>query len=65
MNVDPGRISQVLGNILDNAIKYTYAGGRIRVNTLQQTNEIAITIHDTGCGIAQEHLAKYGNASIA
>ncbi|MRS05089.1 HAMP domain-containing histidine kinase [bacterium] len=57
VSVDPGRISQVLGNILDNAIKYTNAGGQIRVNALRQMNEIAITIHDTGCGIAPEHLA--------
>jgi signal transduction histidine kinase len=57
MNVDPGRISQVLGNILDNAIKYTDAGGQIQIKAFRKKNEIAIIIRDTGCGIAPEHIA--------
>jgi len=54
--VDPDRISQVLANLLDNAIKYTPAGGQISVEAYKRQGEIVITIKDTGTGISHEEL---------
>ena len=54
--VDPDRISQVLANLLDNAIKYTPAGGQISVEAYKLQGEVAITIKDTGTGISHEEL---------
>lgn len=48
---DPDLIKQVLYNLLDNAIKYTPAGGRIEVKAYLQEDQGVIKISDTGCGI--------------
>ena len=53
--VDPVRISQILGNLLDNAYKYTPAGGRVVVSAAQegagQDAPVVIRVRDTGPGI--------------
>lgn len=54
--VDPDRISQVLANLLDNAIKYTPAGGQISVEAYKRQGEVVIRIKDTGTGISHEEL---------
>jgi len=56
VTVDPNRMSQVLANLLDNAIKYTPAGGQISVEAYKLQGEVAITIKDTGTGISHEEL---------
>ena len=54
---DPDRIMQVFVNILDNALKYTPAGGSIRVETAHlPDNRYSITVADTGKGIAADAL---------
>lgn len=58
MEVDPGRIEQVLINLVNNAIKFTPAGGRISVGLRAQTGQIRLTVTDTGIGIPPDHLAK-------
>ncbi len=55
---DEARLRQVFYNILDNAIKYTSAGGRIDIGLVHQHQEAVITIRDTGIGIPPEHLAR-------
>jgi heavy metal sensor kinase len=53
---DATRLRQVAYNLIDNAIKYTPAGGEVEVR-VQECNGIAIvTVRDTGVGIAAEHL---------
>ncbi|MCD2137793.1 HAMP domain-containing sensor histidine kinase [Salinicoccus halitifaciens] len=52
--VDPGRIRQVLLNILDNAMKYTNEGNSIVMTGSQDKDETVITISDTGEGIPEE-----------
>lgn len=52
--VDPGRIRQVLLNILDNAMKYTDEGNSIVMTGSQDKNGTVITISDTGEGIPEE-----------
>ncbi len=53
---DPERIRQVLINLLDNAIKYTPAGGKISVAGLHRTTQkVQFSIGDTGPGIPDEN----------
>jgi signal transduction histidine kinase/ActR/RegA family two-component response regulator len=54
---DPVRITQVFGNILDNAIKFTPSGGRIEVRAKQLGSFASISIRDTGAGIRPEDAA--------
>jgi len=46
----------MIANILDNAVKYTPEGGRIRVVLEDAEDRISITVADTGAGIAAEDL---------
>src|SRR5450759_4456216 len=52
VTVDPDRIAQVLGNLLDNALRHTPAGGRVSVAAARAEGGIVITVADTGEGIA-------------
>src|SRR5262249_16685130 len=54
--VDPGQLRQVLLILLDNAIKYTPAAGRIRISVSKQERYAAISVADTGMGIAASDL---------
>jgi len=47
-------IAQAITNVLDNAVKYTSAGGRVTVSLRQLANEIVIEVKDTGIGIAPQ-----------
>lgn len=53
---DAQKIYQVLLNLLDNAIKYTDPGGKVRVSVLDERDHITIRISDTGVGIPEEDL---------
>lgn len=56
--VDPDRIGQALANLLDNAVKYTPAGGHISIEAMKQDRGIVIRIKDTGIGIPGEALPR-------
>lgn len=53
---DGGRIRQVIANLVDNAIKYTTAPGRVSVSLACQNGRAIVEIHDTGIGIPAEDL---------
>jgi signal transduction histidine kinase len=53
---DEGRLRQVFYNLLDNAIKYTSAEGRVEVQVRQVERAAVVTVSDTGIGIPPEHL---------
>jgi signal transduction histidine kinase len=56
--IDPERMRQVLGSLLSNAIKYTAAGGVIRVVAGHEGGWVWIRVEDTGRGIASEEREK-------
>lgn len=56
VEADPGRLVQVLGNLLHNAVKFTDAGGWISVLTERRGRDAVIRIRDTGRGIAPAQL---------
>jgi PAS domain S-box-containing protein len=56
LQVDAGRIQQVLWNLLSNAIKFTPSGGTISVGAAATRDGIELTVSDTGRGIAPEFL---------
>ena len=55
---DPARLSQVIGNILNNAAKFTAPGGHVWVTASQADGHVAIRIKDDGIGIATEVIPK-------
>ncbi|UJS25484.1 sensor histidine kinase [Thiothrix winogradskyi] len=56
MTGDADWLRQLLMTLLDNAIKFTPAGGTITLSLQAETGKIALRIHDTGIGIAPENL---------
>ncbi|HTY37627.1 MAG TPA: ATP-binding protein [Bacteroidota bacterium] len=55
---DKDRLRQALGNIVDNAIKYSPEGGAITLRLSESDRQATISIADTGQGIDQEHLPR-------
>lgn len=61
VNGDKNRLRQVFINILDNALKYTGAGGTVHIDAAISEGKILITIADNGCGISKSDLPKIKN----
>jgi two-component system, OmpR family, phosphate regulon sensor histidine kinase PhoR len=55
---DLDALSQVFGNLVENAMKYGKAGGRVRVGARQQEARVEFYVQDFGPGIAYEHLPR-------
>jgi signal transduction histidine kinase len=55
---DSTRIIQVVGNLLDNAAKYTPRSGEISVTGYGERGEVVLCVRDTGIGISQEMLPR-------
>jgi len=55
--VDPDRIGQVLGNLLDNALRHTPVGGTVSLACRRAGRWVEFVVTDTGEGIGSEHLA--------
>jgi K+-sensing histidine kinase KdpD len=53
---DRGRLAQVFGNLLGNAIKFTPEGGKVSLRAWRDGNEIVFEVADTGPGVPPEHL---------
>jgi signal transduction histidine kinase len=54
--VDAPRISQVLRNLIANALVHTPPGGSVTLGVVGEARAVAIQVRDTGQGIAPEHL---------
>jgi signal transduction histidine kinase len=56
--VDPARMRQAIANLVDNALKYTPAGGRVDVEIAADDTSALISVHDSGSGIAEVDLPR-------
>ena len=56
VKADEGSIKRVLTNLIDNAVKFTNDGGRIKVSSFVKHQEVFVSIHNTGEGIGKGEL---------
>lgn len=56
LEADEARLTQVLGNLLANAAKYTEVHGRVWLTALREGDQVALHVRDTGMGIPAEVL---------
>ncbi|MEP7090018.1 MAG: HAMP domain-containing sensor histidine kinase, partial [Nocardioidaceae bacterium] len=56
VDVDPERMAQILGNLLDNALRHTPPKGEVRLAARTVGDQVEFVVTDTGEGIAPEHL---------
>ncbi len=57
LDVDRDRIVQVLGNLVNNALKFTEAGGIVTISVATRGEMVTVAVTDTGVGIAPDDLA--------
>jgi two-component system phosphate regulon sensor histidine kinase PhoR len=55
---DPGRLEQVLVNLLDNAIKYTQEQGAVTISAVDTEDMVRVSVADTGVGIPPPDLPR-------
>lgn len=55
---DPVRLRHVVYNLVDNAIKYTPAGGAVTLSVTGAERQVRLVVEDTGVGISSEHLPR-------
>ena len=55
---DPDLFERAVGNLLDNALRFTPEHGSIRVELVRQNGDFEVAVSDNGCGIASEHLPR-------
>jgi signal transduction histidine kinase len=58
LDADPSRLAQVVGNLINNAAKYTEEGGQIWLEIRREENEAIINVRDNGVGIPAELLPR-------
>jgi signal transduction histidine kinase len=56
INADPERVSQIIVNLLSNALRATNSRGHVSLTVLPVNNELRISIEDTGTGIVEKDL---------
>ena len=55
---DPNEIDRILGNLIDNALRFTPAGGRVDITCAHERGGIALRVRDTGIGIPASDLER-------
>jgi signal transduction histidine kinase len=58
IEVDPGRMTQVLTNIIDNAMRHTPENGRIMLSVKQSSDRIEFSVQDNGPGLPAEEVER-------
>lgn len=56
--VDPVHFRNMVGNLLDNACKYTQGPPRIRMGCQQSASEVCVWVQDQGIGISEDHVSR-------
>jgi two-component system heavy metal sensor histidine kinase CusS len=55
---DPTLFGRAVSNLVENALRFTSAGGTIQISVAATAAHSQISVADTGCGIAEEHLPR-------
>ena len=55
---DVNMLQTILRNLISNALKFTPTNGKIEINVISNTNELVISVKDTGIGISEEDIQK-------
>jgi signal transduction histidine kinase len=58
VRADPTRIAQAVGNLLNNAAKFTPAGGRVSLMVTREGGEVVVRVRDSGIGIDADALPR-------
>ncbi len=58
---DRGELRRVIANLLGNAVKYTQAGGMVKISAASCENDVKITVEDNGSGIPPEDISRLFN----
>jgi two-component system, OmpR family, phosphate regulon sensor histidine kinase PhoR len=58
VSAERAAVEQMITNLVDNAIKYTPAGGKVSVRSEARAGRVRITVEDSGPGIPKEHHAR-------
>ena len=58
LHADPTAVRQILGNLIENAVRYTPSGGRVTIFTERRDEGVRLGVRDTGIGIPAEHLPR-------
>lgn len=56
--IDQQALRTILNNLVDNALKYSPAGGMVRLSLMPGRNEVTVSVSDTGSGIPEELLGR-------
>ena len=54
---DPDRLEQVFLNLIDNALRFTPVGGEIKISAVRVSNDVRVTVKDSGPGIPPEEIS--------
>jgi two-component system heavy metal sensor histidine kinase CusS len=55
---DPALFNRAVGNLIENALRFTSDGGNIRISITSREGNTEVSVHDTGSGITPEHLPR-------
>jgi len=58
LELDPGRMTQVLTNILDNALRHTPENGQIILSAKRSNDRVEIAVQDSGSGLSSEDIER-------
>ena len=58
VNADRTRLEQILYNLIDNSVKFNRAGGTVTVSATEQGGRVAVSVRDSGIGIAEADLPR-------
>jgi histidine kinase len=58
IEADPQRLTQILLNLLGNALQFTPSGGEVNVEAYEEPGNLVVNVHDTGGGISEHDLGR-------